>query len=308
MNIKISIVVPLYNVEKELDRCVQSIMHQTYENIEIILVDDGSPDNCPTLCDEYQKQDERIIVIHKENGGLSDARNYGLNKATGDYVMYVDSDDYLELNACEKLLAGVYNDVDFVVGIIREISGEKVTYQKRTNLKSGEIYPVKEFIIESIKKNEFYAPAVLNLYNRKFLIENELYFKVGYYFEDQQMLVRLYLAAKKIAYIDYPFYNYIIREGSITTSSNSKEKVEVSLIIWEEWFEIISKVKDKELQKYLYGILVRYYLRSSRMRKVKGWQVLGMNFGFAVTHALGIKEKIKVVAYTLAPTLYIRNE
>lgn len=305
---KISIVVPIYNVEKELDRCVQSLMHQTYKRIEIILVDDGSPDKCPIMCDEYAKQDERIKVIHKKNGGLSEARNFGLNKASGEYVMYVDSDDYLQLDACEQLMASAKDDVDFIVGVIKEVCGDTITYQKRTNLESGKVYDAKEFIIESIKTNEFYAPAVLNLYNRKFLLDNKLYYKVGYYFEDHQILPRLYLSAKKISYIDYPFYNYIIREGSIMNSLNSKKKVDISLTIWREWFETLKTVKDKGLQRYMYGILVRYYLRNSRVRKIKGWKIPGMGFIFALKYALNMKEKIKVIIYTLAPDLYIKNE
>ena len=302
---KISIVVPIYNVEKELDRCVQSLLHQTYKNIEVILVDDGSPDNCPKLCDEYEMKDQRVVVIHKKNGGLSDARNYGLKKATGRYLMYVDSDDYLELDACEMLMNAMKDDVDFVVGVIREICGSKVSYQKRSNLKTG-IYDAKKFIIESIKANEFYAPAVLNLYNREFLIDNNLYFKVGYYFEDHQMLPRLYLAAKRISYVDYPFYNYVIRDGSIMTSSNTEEKTNISIAIWSEWYKLLKQINDKELQRYMYGILIRYYLRNSRVRKIKGWKIDGMNFKFAMKYALNNKEKIKVLGYTLLPDLYIK--
>lgn len=98
MQEKISIVVPIYNVEKELDRCLQSLLRQTYKNIEIILVDDGSPDRCPLLCDEYAQKDSRVRVIHKKNGGLSDARNVGLQATTGEYVLYIDSDDYIDLD------------------------------------------------------------------------------------------------------------------------------------------------------------------------------------------------------------------
>ena len=91
---KISIIVPIYNVEKYIRKCIESIINQTYRNIEIILVDDGSPDNCGKICDEYAKKDSRVKVIHKKNGGLSDARNKGTEVATGEYIMYVDSDDY----------------------------------------------------------------------------------------------------------------------------------------------------------------------------------------------------------------------
>ena len=96
----VSVIVPVYNVERYLRHCVNSILIQTYHNLEVILVDDGSPDNCPKICDEYAKADARVKVIHKNNGGLSDARNIGMQAASGDYLMFVDSDDWLEKNIC----------------------------------------------------------------------------------------------------------------------------------------------------------------------------------------------------------------
>ena len=124
----VSIIVPVYKVEIELDRCVHSLVNQTHPNIEIILVDDGSPDTCPELCDQYAKEDNRIKVVHKENGGLSDARNAGLKKATGDYILYVDSDDYIDLDSCERLLNAIGDqEVDIVVGnaIMEKPDGQK---------------------------------------------------------------------------------------------------------------------------------------------------------------------------------------
>ena len=97
-DIKVSVVVPVYNVEKYLDRCINSIINQTYHNLEIILVDDGSPDNCPQMCDEWAQKDERIRVVHKKNAGLGIARNTGIDHATGDYICFFDSDDYVEQN------------------------------------------------------------------------------------------------------------------------------------------------------------------------------------------------------------------
>lgn len=104
MNPLISVIIPIYKVEDYLNECVQSVIHQTYKNLEIILVDDGSPDKCPQMCDNYAKQDNRIIVIHKRNGGLSDARNAGLKQASGGFVCFVDSDDFIDVTMCEKLL------------------------------------------------------------------------------------------------------------------------------------------------------------------------------------------------------------
>lgn len=302
----ISIIVPIYKVEKELDKCVQSLIHQTYEKIEIILVDDGSPDNCPKLCDEYAKKDYRIKVIHKKNGGLSEARNFGLDSATGKYILYVDSDDYIELDACERLLEGVSKDVDFVVGACREISKQNISYQKHTNIKPKTIYDSKDFVIASIKKFEWYAPAWLNLYKREFLLKNNLYYKVGYLFEDIEMLPRMFLAASKVSYIDYPFYNYVIRENSIMTSDNTQEKVKMSLYIYDYWMEIIKGLSDIEYKRWLYGILIKLYMWNARERKIKGWKINGMGFWFSLKYALNIKEKIKVVYFSIAPGLYIR--
>ena len=104
MNPLISVIVPVYKVEKYLNKCVQSIVNQTYKNLEIILVDDGSPDNCPEMCDEWAKKDSRIKVIHQENAGLAEARNSGISVATGEFFMFIDSDDYAEPDMIELLL------------------------------------------------------------------------------------------------------------------------------------------------------------------------------------------------------------
>ena len=103
----ISVIIPIYNVEAYLDECIASVIAQTYSNLEIILVDDGSPDNCPQMCDEWAAKDSRIRVIHKENGGLSDARNAGIDIATGEYIAFVDSDDWIVPEMYEKMLAAL---------------------------------------------------------------------------------------------------------------------------------------------------------------------------------------------------------
>ena len=115
MDEKVSIIVPVYNVEKYLDKCIESIVNQTYRNIEIILVDDGSPDKCPEICNEWAKKDDRIKVIHKENGGLSSARNAALEIAQGDYITFVDSDDWIENDMIQSMLTcAAKNDADIV--------------------------------------------------------------------------------------------------------------------------------------------------------------------------------------------------
>ena len=122
----ISIIIPVYNCEKYLGRCIESILNQTYKNIEVILVDDGSPDNCGLMCDEYKKQDHRVKVIHKENGGLSSARNAGLDVASGEYIAFVDSDDYIATTMLEKMYALKNNKlIKFLYRIYRAVKPAK---------------------------------------------------------------------------------------------------------------------------------------------------------------------------------------
>lgn len=303
---KISIIVPIYKVEAELNRCVQSLIHQTYRNIEILLIDDGSPDGCPAMCDAYAKTYDNVITYHKENGGLSDARNYGLLQATGEFVLYVDSDDYIELDACERLISATPDDVQIVVGGCKEIHGNDITYQQHTNIVPGQVYSSREFVMRSIQQFEWYAPAVLNLSRRSFLIENQLYYKKGYLYEDIEMMPRLFLAANKIVYVDYPFYNYVIRDNSIMTSDNTPEKRRMTLDIYKEWYEIIAALDDAEYQSLLYGYLIKLYLKSARSRQIVGWKISGMNASFALRYALGFKERLKVLFFTLAPAIYVR--
>ena len=134
---KISIIVPVYRVEDYLERCIGSLMSQTYEDIEIIIVDDESPDKCPAICDEYGRKDSRIRVIHKKHEGLSAARNTGIAAAEGDYVMFVDSDDYIEPDSCERLVSSMDADVDIVAGASRKTDGERSKYLWHSCLVSG---------------------------------------------------------------------------------------------------------------------------------------------------------------------------
>lgn len=303
---KISIIVPVYKVEQYLGRCVDSLINQTYKNIEIILVDDGSPDLCPALCDDYARQDDRVVVIHKKNGGLSDARNCGLMKASGEFILYVDSDDYIELDSCERLIDGMKEHIDLVVGSYKEVRNQKVVYKRHTNLASNKIYSAKEYVISAIKCDEWYAPAWLNLYRKSFLIKNNLYYKVGFYFEDIEMLPRLFLANPKVTYVDYPFYNYVIRENSIMTSRSTTEKTQMSLDIYENWMRLFTKVDDELYRDYLYGILIKYYIATARQREIYGWGVRGLDFQFAWTYSLNGKEKIKTVLFNCFPKQYVK--
>ena len=223
---KISVIIPVYAVEQYLDRCVQSVVSQSYKNLEIILVDDGSPDNCPALCDEWAKKDERIKVVHKPNGGLSDARNVGIETSTGEYIAFLDSDDCVHKEMYECLLNVVtVTDSDMVVCKLEKFSDVEPTQEPVLN---------KEIKVKELDKNGFLTEllspsnvhlvvAVSKLYNRK--IFNSLRFDLGKIHEDEFLAHKLLDSVEKVAVIDEKLYFYYVREGSITTSSFSKKRL-----------------------------------------------------------------------------------
>lgn len=305
---KVSIIVPVYKVERELDRCVQSLFKQTYNNLEIILVDDGSPDKCPELCENYAEMDKRVKVIHKENGGLSDARNAGLKQATGEYILYVDSDDYIDLDTCERFIKAAGNQkIDIIVGnaIMEKPDGKEMMIHSATP--SGITYTAKQFIMSAVKAYQWYAPAWLNMYRRDFLLDNQLYFKKGIYFEDVQMLPRVFLRAKKITCIDGTFYHYIIRENSIMTSQKDEKKKNDSIQNLKEWKEQFDLVDDVNLKECLYGMLVKMYIHECRQYGITTKEIEGMDARFILRNSLNYRERLKATMWLCFPRLLIKH-
>ncbi|GAA6381916.1 glycosyltransferase [Intestinibacter bartlettii] len=211
MGDKISVIVPIYKVEDYLHRCVDSIINQTYTNLEIILVDDGSPDNCPMICDEYAEKDSRIRVVHKKNGGLSDARNAGLDIATGEYIMFIDSDDFVDTEMMGSMMRNMIDDnVDMVVCNI------KYVYEDREVVKynqSDRILDRYEAMEEYLKDGVVQAVAWNKLYKKSLI--NNMRYKVGKTNEDEFFTYKIVDKTEKIYYNSRPFYNYIQRDSSI---------------------------------------------------------------------------------------------
>lgn len=207
----ISIIVPIYKVESYLSRCIESIVCQTYGNIEIILVDDGSPDNCPIICDEWAKKDARVKVIHKKNGGLSDARNAGIDSAIGEYVLFVDADDSIDVSLCEKVMTFMRPDIDIVS------FGYRRVYDNCEELVTGdmtfELYDNEEAFRRYINRTPFTHMAWDKLYRRT-LFEGVRFIK-GRLAEDMAMTYLLFAKARKVGYLNYSLYFYYIRENSI---------------------------------------------------------------------------------------------
>lgn len=209
----LSIIVPVYNVKSYLKKCVESIINQTYTNLQIILVDDGSTDGSQTICDELAKKDSRIVVFHKENGGSSTARNTGLDHAAGEYIAFVDSDDWLEPNMYQDLITQIEeHNADMAVSSF---------YECKENEKNaiGDSKNVKVLNTEEIFSNKNQLRfLVWNKIFRKAFVEN-LRFVPGQVYEDFHFCRQAFLQTKKLVYLDSPLYNYRISRPGNTNSS-----------------------------------------------------------------------------------------
>lgn len=223
----LSIIVPIYNVEQYLRKCVDSLLHQDISDYEIILVDDGSPDGCPAICDSYAAEHVNIRVVHRDNGGLSAARNSGIEVAKGEYVMFVDSDDYIEPNVLKGLLAQVERDnLDVLRYRLQYVNPQYEVYNPyKSDPFKGNNYSEEPTdgvsFLNSRMSTACYAWA--------FILKRELLkgciFTPGIYFEDTDWTPRMLCRAKRVASTQTVVYNYLVREGSITNAVNrSKQK------------------------------------------------------------------------------------
>lgn len=223
----ISIVVPVYKVEDYLSRCVDSLLHQTYENLEIILVDDGSPDNCGAMCDAYASRDSRIRVIHKENGGLSSARNAGIDVARGEYLGFVDSDDWVDIHTYEWLMEMARTEQ------VKLVCAGRWDYSSETGEKSLGLCPPKREVIsgQELAKRIFLwdnvdSAAWDKLYHRSLF--QQLRYPLGVVSEDLPVTYRAGLEAGRVGMLNRPVYYYFHRAGSITMAAISAKSFQPS--------------------------------------------------------------------------------
>lgn len=316
---KISIIVPVYNVEKYLDQCIQSIIQQTYEDLDIILVDDGSKDQSSTICDQYAVNDQRIKVIHQINKGVSLARNIGLEKATGEYILFVDGDDYYDdLYAIDKLVKSIKKDqVD-----VLNFQFKKYYEQERSIEKYIGSFNINEFnettnIIDRKKYlvgNSLYTSSpCTKLIKREFLLNNNIFFEEGIKSEDIEWSMKILILSTNISVIDSDFYIYRQRENSSTHTVNdnhiqdlldilnkcelmikNNENIEIKevynnfLSFQYGTMLINAHYASKNMKKYCYKKLkdYSYLLDYHYHKKIKMLYIIKKIFGFKILYGI----------------------
>lgn len=220
---KLSIIVPIYKVEKYLYKCIDSIIHQTYSNLEIILVDDGSPDHCGEICDQYAKKDSRIQVIHKENGGLSDARNAGIKVATGEFITFVDSDDSIALDMYETLM-------NLCTKYYADIAACNMAYvfEKNQKIISDDTYELKELTPTQAYSImiDYYGKLRMGVWNKIYhrSLFQGIFFPKGQLYEDLAIMYKIIFRANKVMYLSEAKYYYLQRNDAITSQGYSERE------------------------------------------------------------------------------------
>lgn len=258
---KVSFIVPVYNVEKYLNQCIESLLCQTYSNFEILLVDDGSPDNCPALCDIWSKQDNRIKVVHKQNGGLSDARNVGLDNATGDYVIFVDSDDFwVSKDSLNQLVSIVESnkECDFIGFNCSYYYPKTNSYRKWIEFDSCLSKPIDKNKAMQLLVASGTMPmsACLKVISRKSLSDMKLKFIKGLRSEDIPWFIDLLSGSNKCMFINQYVYAYRQNvSGSITSSFNDRYFNDLLWIIQNELERIYTRDLNENAKNALLSFL-----------------------------------------------------
>lgn len=279
--IKFSIIVPIYNVEKYLRQCIESVLGQTYRNFELILVDDGSLDNCPSMCDEYAERDDRIIVIHQENKGLPAARNTGIKRAQGDYLMHLDGDDFWDANYLAKVQPIIEKDKrDIYLG------NSRYDYTE-TSCRRVVLYPMEEAkgktyseLLRLFFSGMNYMPSAIchNIYKTSFIKKNNFYLNEKLtWSEDADNFFRIFFATKNIGFFDYTFYYYRKDNQNAMTRNPRKEHLLSNIRVNKTWF---------------------YYVKNTNWDK-KDKQIVMQRFANANMYLLKIMDKLKNIDYQI---------
>lgn len=263
MNELISIVVPVFNVEKYLEECLDSICKQTYSNIQIILVNDGSTDSSPEICEKYSELDKRISVLHKKNGGLSDARNYGIKFAKGQYLIFVDSDDIISRDMVSYLYQLIKSS-NSEVGIcdpVHWFPDKEIKFGEETMRK---VFSSEDAIVEMLYQKSFLVSAWGKIYKKDLF--NQIGFPFGMLFEDSAIMYRLFDSTRNIVYGNAKLYGYRHRENSITTKEFSKRDYDIITICNEisQYFSNRSEELKKASTSYQTAGALRVYMNAPR--------------------------------------------
>ena len=314
---KLSIIVPIYNVEKYLPRCIESILNQTFREFELILINDGSTDNCKEICEKYKKIDSRIIVVNKKNGGVSSARNFGIDISRGEYIGFVDPDDFIDANMYEILFntANSYNS-DMVICDYYKVSEYDIKKYEEIQLNNKGIIVENINNIDAIERiltvGEKFIVPWNKIYKRR-LFEN-LRYNEGMIYEDEFLAYRILYRCNKVSIINSSLYYYVQRKGSIVNSTFSSKKFDKVYAIKDRVDFLKDKgivnLIDKAEKSFIDYFVWNYFIGYQRLENI-GYELKKLkkefnNIFYRIldNKLISIKEKLTLCILYLSPYLY----
>ena len=311
---QLSIIVPVYKVEPYLQKCIDSILNQTFRDLELILVDDGSPDSCPAICDAAAEKDERVVVIHQKNGGLSAARNAGVEAAEGEYIGLVDSDDYIAPEMYETLLSRIKQDgSQMAVCSYAYVDEQGRELPRKSPITEDEVLNREEILKRlTCEKNWYYVTAVNRLYKKELF--SQVRFPLRKLHEDEFVAHQFYWQCEKVSLIKQPLYFYVQRGGSIMRQKSLRQA--------QDWMEGVASRAEFAMehqldflafsaQKGVVRVISENWSQKDRTPEEKALLRQDRKKANAVIHKLlkrpGFQsDKIKLCVFLLSPALYHR--
>ncbi|MDR2962974.1 MAG: glycosyltransferase [Bacteroidales bacterium] len=263
MSKKVSIIIPVYNVEDYLRNCLDSVVNQTFRDIEIILIDDGSTDNSLEIMKEFAEQDVRIKIISQQNSGVSTARNKGFKEANGEYFLFVDSDDTILHNSVEILYKhAIETKSDIVLGnviYVYENGEQTIIYRRKEEIYSKSCMSGEECYVAFMKEKTFPPLVYLYFTKRELILKNNISFKEEIIHEDELWCVQVMLCATKVFLIDFLYYNYFQRNGSLMNSNNKETRIQSLFTVCKELNKIAEKLKKDNKIEVAGGIYIKIF-------------------------------------------------
>lgn len=302
---KLSIVVPVYNVEGYLRRCVESVLKQDYEDYEMILVDDGSTDSSGKICDDLAQENEKVKVIHKENGGLSSARNAGINVVKGEYIMLLDSDDWIEEGCLKKFAPLMDQAYDLIMGRAWTIDDDGNKKDKIAYTKPAGVYTAPDSL-EELTAGEVSFCSPFYIYRTDYVNKNSLRFLDGILHEDELWMPVALLKAKTIYVSDIYFYYHYVRSGSIMHSKNYERSAKSTLTVCK-LLNIEYQNYPKALTRNLRDRMAMLFMRAVPQLESPDGAIKEFGRGFALRNSGSVKQKLKAVYFALVPKLYCKQ-
>lgn len=303
---KYDIIIPIYNIQQDLEKCLNSILRQTYGNFRAIMVDDGSTDQSSFIAKSFAAKDSRFEYYRKENGGLSDARNYGIAKASSEYLLFVDGDDFLE----ERALSVIDGELSKHPVDVLEFNGWIVEHEEKIGrvncnyIDAGKVKTGKDYMLDNVKARLMVSVVWLKAVRRSLILEHRHYFAKGMLHEDELWTPKLYLLADTVIYIDDCLYNYVQREGSIMHRANKEENVRHAKKIFfqlENYYRSLGFTRRQ--RNILTSYLARQMISICQLSEKEG--MTRQDKKFILRNARDIKSIGKMILYFVFPRRYL---